>query len=92
MATWQVEIANADDERTVVWKSHALTATERVQVGTDDGTFVGPLANKSQLDAGRGYHFRVRQSSDTGQMSDWSPWHQAVRTSDESERSTNQGD
>ena len=90
MATWSVEIANADEERTVVWKSHALTAAERVSVGTNDGTFVGPLANKSQLDAGRGYQFRVRQSSDTGQMSEWSSWHQPVRTSNEFAPSTNQ--
>ena len=39
---------------------------------------------KSRLDAGHVYCFRVRQSSDTGQMSEWSPWHQAVRTADES--------
>lgn len=92
MATWSVEIANADDEPTVVWKSHALTAAERVHVDTDNGAFIGPLANKSQLDAGQGYYFRVRQSSDTGQMSDWSPWHQSVTTSHESASLTNQDD
>ncbi len=92
MAAWWVEVANAADEPTVVWKSHELTDTERVQVDTDNGAFIGLLARKSQLDAGRTYCFRVRQSSDTGQMSDWSPWHQAVRTSNEPARSTNQGD
>ena len=83
---------NADKERTVVWKSRKLAATERAQVGTDDGAFIGPLANKSQLDAGRGYYFRVRQQSEDGQISDWSPWHQSVTTSDETAPSTSQGD
>ena len=84
MATWQVEVASADQDDTVVWRSNRLTAAERVQVGAGDGSFVGPLADQSRLDAGRDYRFRVRQSSDTGQMSQWSPWHQAVRTADES--------
>jgi hypothetical protein len=26
------------------------------------------------------YYLRVRQSSDTGRMSDWSPWHQPIKT------------
>jgi hypothetical protein len=60
-----------------------LTVAERVEVAAGDGSFVGPLANQSRLDAGRVYCFRVRQSSDTGQMSQWSPWHQAVKTIDE---------
>ena len=83
MATWQVEVASADQDDTVVWRSNLLTADEPVQVGAGDGIFVGPLANHSRLDAGRVYCFRVRQSSDTGQMSEFSPWHQAVRTADE---------
>ncbi len=80
MATWQVEVASADQDETVVWRSRPLTDTERVAVNVDAGTFVGPLANKAALDAGCVYHFRVRQTSDTGQMSDWSPWHQPIKT------------
>jgi hypothetical protein len=83
MAGWQVEVASADQEDTVVWRSNLLTADERVQVGAGGGIFVGPLANQSRLDAGRIYSFRVRQSSDIGQMSEFSPWHQPVRTADE---------
>ncbi len=82
MVTWSVEVALADQDDTMVWRSDPLSAALRVRVGADEGTFVGPLANRSQLDAGRVYYFRVRQGSDTGQMSDWSPWHQAVRTVD----------
>ena len=83
MTGWQVEVASADQGDTVVWRSNLLTTTERVEVGVGDGSFVGPLASQSRLDAGRAYCFRVRQSSDTGQVSQWSPWHQAVRTIDE---------
>lgn len=83
VAGWKVEVASADQEDTVVWRSNLLTVTEQVEVGVGDGSFVGPLASQSRLDAGRVYCFRVRQSSDTGQMSQWSPWHQAVRTVDE---------
>jgi len=84
MATWQVEVASADQDDAVVWRSHPLTVTESVEVNADTGSFTGTLSSKSQLDAGRIYHFRVRQSSDTGQASDWSPWHQPVKTVDES--------
>ncbi len=80
LATWQVEVASADQDETVVWRSRPLTDTERVAVSAETGTFVGPLANQSSLDAGRVYCFRVRQTSDTGQMSDWSPWHQPIKT------------
>lgn len=82
LATWQVEVAAADQPDSVVWQSQLLTGRERVEVDAEHGRFVGPLANKSQLDAGRVYYFRVRQSSNTGQTSPWSPWHQAVKTVD----------
>lgn len=80
MASWQVEVATADQDETVVWRSRPLTDAERVAVSADAGTFVGLLANKSSLDAGHVYSFRVRQTSDTGQMSEWSPWHQPIKT------------
>lgn len=80
LATWQVEVAPADQDERVVWRSRPLTDIARVEVNVDAGTFVGPLANKSALDAGHVYYFRVRQTSDTGQLSDWSPWHQPIKT------------
>jgi hypothetical protein len=89
--SWQVEVASADQGDNLVWRSNRLTATERVQVGGGDGTFVGPLANKSQLDAGSVYYLRVRQSNDRGLTSDWSPWHQPVKTVAEFSQSSNSG-
>ncbi len=80
MASWSVEVASADQGQPVVWRSRPLTATERVEVNADTGRFLGPLADKSQLDADCVYFFRVRQTSDTGQASDWSPWHQPIKT------------
>ncbi len=78
LASWQVEVASADHD--VVWQSRPLTDSEQVVVNADTGTFVGPLANKALLDGGHVYYFRVRQTSDTGQLSDWSPWHQPIKT------------
>lgn len=80
LASWQVEVASADQDETVVWQSRPITGSERVAVSTDSGTFVGPLANKALLDGGHVYYFRVRQTSDTGQLSGWSPWHQPIKT------------
>lgn len=80
MESWQVELTSSDRNETVVWKSQLLTDSQRVEVNANTGTFVGPLANKSQLDAGHVYYFRVRQTSDTGQTSDWSPCHQPIKT------------
>jgi len=82
LAAWQVEVA-AEDQENIVWRSNLLAVSERVRVGAEDGRFVGPLASQSRLEADRVYCFRVRQSSDRGPMSPWSPWHQAVRTADE---------
>jgi hypothetical protein len=80
MESWQVEVAGVEEDGPVIWRSHLLTEGQRVEINADTGTFVGPLANKSQLDAGQVYYFRVRQGSDTGQTSAWSPWHQPIKT------------
>ena len=69
----------------MVWRSNLLTAGEQVR-SVRAGHFCRPVGKQSRLDAGRVYCFRVRQSSDTGQMSEFSPWHQPVRTADESHK------
>jgi hypothetical protein len=73
---WEAEIAADPDGNTRVWKSRPLAAPERVVVGADSGEFLGPLAGKTQLDPGHVYYLRVRQQSDAGAWSPWSPWHQ----------------
>ncbi len=80
LETWSVEIASVDSHDTVIWRSRPLPPTERVEVNADTGTFVGPLAGKSQLDTDHDYRFRVRQSADNGHFSKWSPWHQTIKT------------
>lgn len=69
---WEVEIAEGDQER-IVWRSRSLTEPERVRVDQDTGSFAGQL---SGLDPSRVHYIRVRQQSDTGNWSEWSPWHQ----------------
>jgi len=91
MESWQVEVAAADHLETPVWKSQLLTDARCVEVNADTGTFVGPLANKSELDAGSVYYLRVRQSNDRGLTSDWSLWHQPVKTVAEFSRPGNSG-
>ena len=79
----KVEIAADDSGKTVVWRSKAITAPQRIKVGIETGQFVGPLAGRERLAAATTYYFRVRQQNDSGLESPWSPWHQPVRTEDE---------
>ena len=79
-AAWEVEIATDGQGGTLVWRSNQLTAEERVRVDEDTGTFLGPLGGQTQLAASTIYFFRVRQQSDGGQQSAWSPRHQPVKT------------
>ncbi|MHB1034726.1 MAG: hypothetical protein ACYC35_09210 [Pirellulales bacterium] len=80
LAAWQVEIAADGDGQEVVWRSRPIASPVGVKVGGDSGVFVGRLAGRTQLDAGQTYFFRARQQNDAGQFSEWSAWHQPVRT------------
>ncbi|WP_147869765.1 hypothetical protein [Stieleria maiorica] len=77
---WQVEIAddNAGDE--IVWQSKPSREQYRLTVGSETGSFVGVSETTHQLGSNRVYYCRVRQQSDTGQWSSWSPWHQPFQT------------
>ena len=79
-ATWQVEIAPDNHGDTPVWRSNRLVTAQRIKVDENTGTFLGPLKGRTRLAASTIYFFRVRQQSDTGQWSAWSPWHQSVKT------------
>lgn len=82
-AAWEVEIASDENGHNLVWRSTQLTGERRVKVGENTGDFLGPLGGHTQLAASTIYAFRVRQQSDTGQWSAWSPWHQPVKTEGE---------
>ena len=77
---WEVEIAADDAGQTVVWRSTPIQEATPLRVGADTGNFVG-LAGSQQLASSSVYFLRVRQQSDAGRWSAWSPWHQPFRTS-----------
>ena len=79
-AMWEVEIAPDNHGDTPVWRSNRLVVAERIKVEENTGTFLGPLKGRTRLAASTIYFSRVRQQSDTGQWSAWSPWHQPVET------------
>ena len=78
--SWEVEIAADDAGKSVIWKSNLLTGSDRMKAGIESGHFVGPLSGKDQLESSTVYYTRVRQQSDSGQWSAWSPWHQPFKT------------
>ena len=78
--SWEAQIAADPAGERVVWQSWPCTDAERITVTTDDGHFVGPLNGEDALAAARVYYVRVRQQSESGQMSSWSPWHQPFQT------------
>lgn len=77
---WQVEIATDSSGDKLVWRSTPSDARDRLRIGTDTGQFSGALEGKHQLDAECIYYCRVRQQSDSGKWSAWSPWHQPFQT------------
>jgi hypothetical protein len=80
LAAWEVELAADADGKQVVWQSRPQGRADRVQVSSETGAFVGPLAGKKSLDAGTEYFCRIRQQSSTSAWSAWSRWHQPVVT------------
>jgi hypothetical protein len=79
---WKAEIAADETGKTVVWRSNVLVEPQRVTVGPQTGQFLGALAGRDCLGASHTYYIRVRQQSNTGQESPWSPWHQPIKTED----------
>ncbi len=77
---WEVQIAADATGESVVWESRPLTEADRIGAGVETGRFVGALTGREQLESSRIYFVRVRQQSDSGRWSAWSPWHQPFRT------------
>ncbi|HUU26428.1 MAG TPA: FlgD immunoglobulin-like domain containing protein [archaeon] len=84
-AAWELELAEYSGKNQVVWRSNALSGADSVQIDRNSGTFVGPLAGKTELASGTRYFARLRQQSTTGAWSDWSRWHQQFLTGGPSE-------
>ncbi len=80
--SWELELAADAEGNQVVWRSATLGSADVVTVDGRAGKFVGPLAGKRQLEAGQTYFARVRQQSSTGKWSEWSHWHQPIKTAD----------
>lgn len=80
LKSWQVEIAADARGEEIVWRSDDIPPTSRVKVDAGSGAFLNSLEGASHLRGDMIYYSRVRQQSDNGQWSDWSPWHQPFRT------------
>ncbi len=76
---WEVELAADYSGKDVVYQSKRLPAGNRAVIDVKHGKFVGSLAGKEALAAGKIFFLRVRQSSADGTPSDWSRWHQGFR-------------
>ncbi|MBD3676518.1 MAG: hypothetical protein HUJ26_23655 [Planctomycetaceae bacterium] len=83
LRAWQIEVSADAEGRDVVWKSGDLTAEQRVTIEADRGDFVGSHQGRTDLKSDQDYFSRVRQQSDEGEWSDWSPWHQPFRTTND---------
>lgn len=79
---WKLKLAPLSAEPVVAWKSLPQPEANRLRVDANNGRFVGPLAQQTQLTPGELYLFRVRQTSSAGAASQWSPWHQTVRSAE----------
>ena len=77
---WQAEVGAAGPGGQVVWQSDAVRLPGPMRVDEKTGTFLDAAKGADRLDAGGIYYCRVRQQSDAGQWSTWSPWHQAFTT------------
>jgi hypothetical protein len=79
LESWEVELAADYDGKDVVFQSKVLGTSENVKIDTNNGKFTGSLAGKTSLTSGRIYFCRVRQKSTSGELSDWSRWHQSFK-------------
>ncbi len=78
--SWQVELATDPMGQHRVWQANPTNEIRQVKVSVETGTFIGSLEGENALASDAMYYIRVRQQSDSGQWSAWSPWHQPFRT------------
>lgn len=79
LKSWEVELASDYNGEDVVFQSKILGPSEKVTIETRNGKFTGSLAGNTSLASGKTYFCRVRQKSTTGELSDWSRWHQGFK-------------
>jgi hypothetical protein len=77
---WEAEVSADADGNQIVWKSHPIRSTLRVEVNRDNGRFLSSSSSQNQLEPGVVYFVRARQQDETGQASNWSNWHQPFKT------------
>lgn len=77
---WQVELAADPSGDAIVWRSGEHKDPQRIRIDVDSGVFTGRLGAGGQLSPAATYFCRIRQQSDSGQWSQWSPWHQPFST------------
>jgi hypothetical protein len=76
-AEWEVQISGDSTGSLIVWDSQGLpSATNRVMVSSQSGSFLGALSGRASLESGPMYFCRIRQKNVAGEWSDWSGWHQ----------------
>ncbi|MDP8244247.1 MAG: hypothetical protein P9L94_09220 [Candidatus Hinthialibacter antarcticus] len=80
---WELEVSSDEQGNEVVWKSQIITGGNQVRVSNETGQFVSSLSGENQLTPSAVYYSRVREQSQSGAWSDWSGWHQPIKTTNE---------
>ena len=80
LLSWQVELSSNESESELVWKSNSIREGNKLSISNETGRFSGSLKGETELGPEQVYYCRVRQQSDSGQWSAWSPWHQPFQT------------
>ncbi len=80
LGAWEAQVGTFTDETRIVWMSHPVKDPKNMRVDSEHGQFTSELADEHSLLPDRLYQFRVRQTAASGESSDWSPWHQVIRT------------
>ena len=84
---WQAELAADRSGDQIVWQSGLNKHRDHLRIDAESGQFVGLLEGEIHLAPSSSYVCRVRQQSDSGQWSQWSPWHQSFVTAQGEDRS-----
>ncbi len=76
---WQFEVAADFNGNDVVFRSKKLAPGNESVIDETNGSFIGNLSGKKQLETDQIFYIRVRQSNSDHVFSDWSRWHQGFK-------------